>query len=128
MTELGAIVLMLRWALLVLGVIYFVTESAIFMHPRIWIAQRGKWALLGVYCPACVGFWVGGALAFWTWPFDLVVGHWQWLHVLEGGVASMALGALWKILNGGNPAYAVEAEMVHDNETTQEEEQTNAQG
>lgn len=122
MTELS-FVLLARWALLTLGLIYFVTESAIFTHLRVWFARRGPWAMLFVYCASCTGFWIGIASAHWLWPFDLVDGV-RWLRYVEGGVAAMALGAIWKSINGGNPAFDVEGELLHD-DTTQKEEGPN---
>lgn len=106
------VALMLRWALLVLGLIYLVTESAILTAPRVWIARRGLLAAVFVYCASCTGFWIGCAVALWTWPFDMAP---AWEHVLEGGVAAMALGALWSSWKGGNPAWIAEAPL-HDNE------------
>ena len=120
MTELS-IILLARWALITLGLIYFVTESAIFMRPRVWIANRGAWAMLFVYCAACTGFWIGAASALWLWPFAPEP---AWTRLVEGGIAAMTLGAIWKRLNGGNPAFTVEAELLHDH-TPQKEEESN---
>lgn len=120
MTELS-FVLLTRWALLVFGLTYFVTESAILMRPRVWIAKRGAWATLFIYCTACTGFWIGLASSHWLWPFHAGA-PWSWLRCLESGVAAMALGAIWTSINGGNPAYEVEAELLHDHPTSEEEE------
>ncbi len=99
--------LLLRWALITLGFIYFITESSIFAVVRMWIAAKlGTFAIALLYCASCSGFWIGMALAFWTWPFE-VVGV-RWLVPFESGVAAMALGAVWNTWRGPNPAFVVE--------------------
>jgi hypothetical protein len=90
------------------------------MHPRVWIAKRGNWATLFVYCAACTGFWIGVASSHWLWPFDLF-GDVRWVRYVEGGIAAMALGAIWRALNEGNHAYTVEAELIYDDATQKEE-------
>lgn len=90
---------MIQWALVVAGVIYFVTDSAIFAPIRVKLA-KGSWFRAGLlYCPACFGFWVGVALQ-WLWPFGFephYIGAWAIpLRWLASGTAAMALGALWK--------------------------------
>jgi len=53
---------LLRFLLVAFGLIYVITESVIFVHPRLWIALRGTTAEAFIYCAYCVGFWVGAAL------------------------------------------------------------------
>lgn len=42
------------------GVVYGVTESSLLAPLRIAIALRSQFFEMGIYCPYCVGFWVGG--------------------------------------------------------------------
>ena len=111
--------LLLRWALLILGAVYFLTESAIFASIRVEFARRS--ALLGVfvYCARCTGFWLGLALASWTWPFGVIEAP-RWFQIIEGGVAAMALGAIWSAWRGGNPAWTAEEPLHHDHPQTEE--------
>lgn len=41
------------------GVIYVVTESAIFAPARIYLALKSVWIEVGIYCASCTGFWAG---------------------------------------------------------------------
>jgi hypothetical protein len=116
--------LLIRWALIVLGTVYFLTESAIFAPVRVWIAGRGVFAMTLIYCASCTGFWVGLALASWFWPFGLVDAGWT--QIIEGGVASMALGALYSAWKGGNPAFDVEAPL-HDHTKPEEARDSRAE-
>jgi len=120
------LVLLLRWGAVTLGAIYFVTESALVMRPRVWFARRGSWPTLLIYCAACSGFWLGLVSAHWFWPFS--VSEASWSRYIEGAVAAMALGAIWSKVTGGNPAYEVEAELICDHTLQKEEEPTNAEG
>lgn len=114
------ITLLVRWALLSLGLIYFLTESAIFMPGRLLLGRLGLLPRVLLYCASCTGFWVGLLTAAWTWPFS-VEGLPPWASTIEGGVATMALGALYSAWRGGNPAWDAEASL-HDHAQTKEEE------
>lgn len=75
------------FSLVVLGVIYAVTQSrvgAIVRRP--WRALWGKYEGFAsfAYCPACFGFWVGLALGL----------HFNF-RPLEAAFVACALGALW---------------------------------
>lgn len=128
MTDLS---LLIRWALVVLGLVYFFTESAIFAFTRIAIARRGMLLATFIYCPSCTGFWIGLGLGAWLWPYGVV--DVPWTQVGESGVAAMALGAIWARLRGGNTAWDVEAPL-HDHSEPEEartrraEEEDRAQG
>ena len=54
---------LILWALTGLGMVYLFTESAIFGPMRIAIAVQGPFWESLIYCPKCVAFWVGLALA-----------------------------------------------------------------
>jgi hypothetical protein len=97
---------LIQWALVVLGAVYFVTDSAIFSPFRIALA-RGSWFRAGLfYCAACFGFWAGVVLCpLWPLPveplrFLVRQAGIDWeipLHWLVSGTASMTLGAIWKV-------------------------------
>ncbi len=115
---------LVRWALLTLGMIYFITESAIFVSFRVRIA-RSQFGSALIYCAACTGFWVG--LAHWfAWPR---IGAPTLLFpiALESAIAGMALGAIWSAYKQGNPAWHAEAElrgvMNHAEETAEEDDE-----
>jgi hypothetical protein len=113
--------LLIQWALVVSGCIYFVTDSAIFASSRIALA-KGSWFRTGLlYCGGCLGFWAGAGLSGF-WPLELEatlpssVFGWAipWLEHrtvpltwLVSGIAGMALGALWKT-HVPNTAYETE--------------------
>ena len=115
--------LLIQWALVVAGCVYFVTDSAIFAPVRIKLA-KGSWFRAGLfYCPACFGFWAGVAL-YGLWPLELEATlpssafGWDipWLSHravpltwLVSGTAAMARGALWKT---HVPSTAFESEKV----------------
>ena len=84
---------LLIFSLLVVGVVYIVTQSAIFHLPRVWIADRHVMLEMLIYCPACTGFWVGVVLSL------LGYGNLSWL---EGGIVACAIGALWGVYGPGN--------------------------
>lgn len=95
---------LVRWALVVLGVVYLVTEATISAGPRVAFARWHPLAAAGIYCAACVGFWTGVLLhRFWGpfLAFDTVLGS---------GLAAMALGAAWASWRG-NAAWDAEASL-----------------
>lgn len=111
---------LVRWVLLNLSVIYLITTATIASPFRMALAKRSKFLQSLIYCPACVGFWIG--LAFYGyWPLDgQVLGAVQSptvYKILESGAAAMALGAIWANW-AGNPAFAIE---VHDRELDESE-------
>jgi hypothetical protein len=113
---------LLRWVLLMLGWTYLITESAVFSSFRMGFARgAGPFGTTLIYCPACTGFWVGCGLgAFHLWPWDL--GLWA---IGESGFGAMAVGAAWSAWRHGNPAYAIEQELIYDEATTREARETN---
>lgn len=105
MTDTDTILFLLRWALLMLGLIYLATESTIFALPRMVLVNRHvAWATL-LYCPACMGFWLG-LLTGWLdlWPFPGVA-------AIQSGIAGVAVGALWGHIHP-NPAHENELAIV----------------
>lgn len=106
---------LLIFALLALGLVYLITQSAIAYLPRNAIADLGAFWESLIYCPACTGFWVGvllGALGYWV--------HAGWLGVIEAGVSACALGALWSVYGPPSPwareRVTTEVEMDDDTE------------
>lgn len=96
---------LVRWALIILGAVYLVTEATISAGPRVAIARLHPLAAAGIYCPACVGFWAGLWLhRFWGpfWTIDAALGS---------SLGAMALGAAWASWRGGNAAWEAEAEL-----------------
>lgn len=96
---------LLGWALLHIGLVYFVTASGIFTPVRV-VLTRGTGSVatvfrLFLYCSACTGFWLGAV--------EQALG---WLPVTTpfiGGAMGMGLGALFALVNtGANTAYQVE--------------------
>lgn len=75
------------FSLVVLGVIYAVTQSRIgVIVRRPWRGLWGKYEGIAsfIYCPGCFGFWAG-----------LALGSRFHLQPLEAAFAACALGALW---------------------------------
>lgn len=99
---------LLRWLLVLMGLVYFFTESALWGPVRIALVERPDggqrlgWRVL-VYCRSCTGFWVGCALgALGYWPFAWPQGAPLWatwaqagVAAVESGAAAMAVGAMW---------------------------------
>lgn len=102
-----------RWAVLLLGAVYFVTQSVIFSIPRVLFARLGAWAAIFVYCASCTGFWVGLLLGPWFWPWR----GWWWAMALESGAAAMAVAHVWVNSTGGNPLWQAEAALRGEEET-----------
>lgn len=92
----------LRYLLVLWGVIYLVTQSAIFSPFRIALSRNTVIATL-IYCPACFGTWVGFALDSLL-PWTPSIGY------VESGLAAMALGSIWGRLFGDDSAFRNEYE------------------
>ena len=100
------------WALVHLGLVYLVTEAAIFAPVRLAVSARGPlWTTL-IYCPGCSGFWLGLACAP-LWP-----GPPWWLALPCSGLAGMGLAATWSKATGGNQAWIAEAALRGSNDET----------
>lgn len=83
--------LLLRFLLLLSGLTYLLTRSAIFLPVR--TLPLPCFFTVGLYCPACAGFWLGGALAaLGYWPFPATF---TWSAPLEAAVCSVALMHAW---------------------------------
>ncbi len=100
------------WALLGLGIIYLITEAAIAVPARVFIARRGVFWRTLIYCQSCTGFWVGLALAFGhphpQSPAPLA------LAAATNGLMMMALAHTWSAWKGGNGAWATEAAIYEE--------------
>jgi hypothetical protein len=96
----------------VVGVVYFVTMSSIFAPIRMPIAKIGSWVLVLMYCPSCVGFWVGWCLALsGVNPFGGAT-HVNVNQMIQAAIVAMGISTTWFALcyRSVNPAF--EAEQV----------------
>lgn len=116
--ELAALVGLVPYTLLLWGLVYLVTASAIFAPVRMFVTWAGGvYAATGIYCPACTGFWFGLALgALGAWPFMVLL----WAP-LDAAIASVALGALWTRIGPENHAWSVEIGDRFDHPRQEEE-------
>lgn len=103
-----------------LGLTYIVTESALFMGIRVWLARvGGTYMEVLVYCAACTGFWAG--------VFVAMLGQFRAVSVIPTGdtifwmpFASCALGALYAHFRGEHPTYALEASIIEQSRNPKE--------
>lgn len=106
------------WVTFVLGVIYTITESAIFMPLRIMLAARGgRYVETLLYCASCTGFWVGLGTAVladhvFALPGVSTPDAYFWLPF-----SSLAIGSLYSVYRGEHPTYVVEAEIIESQRT-----------
>ena len=111
--------LLIPWTLYLWGAVYFITQSTLFSPIRVWLAHESWLRTELLYCPACVGFWVGCILAF-TWPFGT-----GFSGVFCSGLSGMAMGRLWGVL-AGDSTFASERKLLdlpgdtHDQKATGE--------
>lgn len=86
---------LIRFGLLVVGLVYIVTQSSIFTIMRMLVVRTKIFMLAQLfYCPACMGFWMGlglGALGYWP-----LATHAWWMVLLESALTGTAVGAVWK--------------------------------
>lgn len=107
---------LLRWALVLIGFVYLVTDSAIFMKVRLLVSRLGTYPMVLIYCPSCIGFWVGVALGVGgLWPLDTFNTTAPWWEptytALVSGVAGMAVAQTWNRMTGGTTAFEVEEDL-----------------
>ena len=101
---------LVEWALLVVGLTYWLTMSGIFAPFRLLIAGAGAFWESLIYCPMCTGFWVGAALGV-CHAHTFAVSH---LHFVANTFASgfAAMGVMFVVIHattgGANPAYTAE--------------------
>jgi len=83
-----AVLSFVRFAILSAGLTYYITQSAIFAPLRLLIARCKPPSLLlyFLYCPACVGTWIGLILGF--------IGLWPWMNPVEAAIASCVINRL----------------------------------
>ncbi len=113
------LILFIPWTLYLWGLIYLVTQSTIFSGPRVYMSQ-GSWIRAEfLYCPSCVGFWVGVCLTPY-WPFAV-----GWEGYIGSGVAALAMGRLWGVL-AGDSTFQIERKLLDlpgdTNDTTTQSE------
>lgn len=73
------------WSLSLMGIVYFITESALMVSVRIALGSMSDTLSILLYCRMCVGFWVGIILG-WVGLFPLGV-------PFVSGLAAM--GTMW---------------------------------
>jgi hypothetical protein len=106
----------LHYMLLLLGLVYLITQSVI-MAPLRKLLTRVPLLLTLVYCPACTGFWVGVMLgSTGLWPFGEVL-----FIPIESGIGACAIGALWGEYGPSTDVFALEQGGQYDNQSTKEE-------
>ena len=99
-----------RWTLLLIGIVYLITQADIVSVPRVWFAKKNVFFLSLIYCPACTGFWVGlvlGATGLWPWEDDPL-----WFAIACSSISAMAVAKTWDSLTGGNDAYGIELPLL----------------
>jgi hypothetical protein len=101
----------LLWTLMLIGWVYLLTEAAILAPVRITLSRAVPIAEALVYCPSCVGFWVGVALAATGWwpRHDIAADYTIALQAMgESAIAAMAVANTWSKLTGGSAAWDIE--------------------
>lgn len=84
---------MIQYTLILVGLIYIISQSTIFSFLRVRIARLSILTMALIYCPACTGFWVGAILGFLgLWPY--ITGH-ILISVLQSAISACGIGALW---------------------------------
>ncbi len=93
----------LQYGLTLIGIVYIVSQSLIFKPIRLIVSSLGLLEVL-IYCPSCVGFWVG-LLLHWVgyYPFH-VKGFW----VVEPGIVGCAFGAIWSAYGPSTNTWALD--------------------
>ncbi len=90
---------LLTFTLLLFGVVYIITQSAIMAPLRMPFASLHPVCATLIYCCACTGAWVGGALA--------ALGYWPGAEggrgVIEATVVACGLGAVWSVYGPESP-------------------------
>lgn len=81
-----------RFVLVAAGLLYIINRSFIFGFVRMFLAKLGGWFFAALlYCPSCVGFWLGLALCR-LWPWGL-----EW-YGLQSAFAVCALGSVCGVI------------------------------
>lgn len=97
-TELNVL---LCWALLHIGLVYFVTASAIFAPFRILLTRGlklGNPLIILLYCTGCTGFWLGVLECIGGWGPHVAGGLGEETFIgrtIILGVMGMGVGAIW---------------------------------
>ena len=118
---------LMRFALLEVGLVYFISMSAIFAPARMVLA-RIRFVRALIYCASCTGFWVGAVLYFAGFTPDAfaVVPTQSWIQAAAvSAFAGLAVANIWHmtLYRGGNDAYEDEQLTTEapSAETTKEE-------
>lgn len=94
----------------VLAVTFVIGHSHLTFRPRQWLAARGvvgRWTVMGLQCPGCLGFWLGVLAAlFGLYPLEALAGNALWSALLWAGLftsgANLVLSGLAN-LGGEHP-------------------------
>jgi hypothetical protein len=87
-----------RYVLILWGLVYIVTQSAIMLPFRIGLLRMSTFFGALVFCPACSGFWLGlilGAPGIYGPPLSQYSYAWA-----ESAVISTVLGYFWTVYFG----------------------------
>lgn len=99
---------LLHYALILVGLTYIVTQSAVGRPLRMFVSRAGSFLESLIYCPACTGFWLGAALVS-LWPFPTLV-----FAPLESAVGACGLMALYKEWGPQVDVWSLEQGRRHD--------------
>lgn len=97
----------LLWALLVFGLTYLISASAILAIPRRFLKSLSKFFQGVLSCAPCTSFWVGltlglpGAESVIPWAHRLLVGNYFWQGFLDhfyGAVVAVGIVSLVQFL------------------------------
>ncbi len=109
-------ILFLKFALLLLGITYVITQSAVGMPIRWLVSKLGRFFTALIYCPACTGFWAAAALAALGYaPWQA---HTYYHQIIESAIAGCGLMAIWKEYGPQTDVWALEQGNVQTQEKT----------
>jgi hypothetical protein len=94
---------LLQYGLTLIGIVYIVAQSYVFKNVRL-LASNLKLLEVLVYCPSCVGFWVGLLL----WKLGYYPFHVKALAGFEPGIVGCAIGAVWSVWGPNSDTWALD--------------------
>jgi hypothetical protein len=93
----SALLEVLRFVVLTYGLVYFVTDSVIFLPVRQTLGRHSVWLRAFLYCPMCTATWIGfGLHGLGIYPFANSNGAIieDLFDVIEAGLFAMGATAL----------------------------------
>lgn len=121
---------LLQFTLILVGLVYLFTRSAIMMTFRVAILGvlsrfRTVQAYFGtlIYCAGCAGFWLGAALSTFYQP-------WSGANWIESAIVAMSIATTWDYLTVDGRSFQNEVELwdpdyqeVSDDGTQEDEDE-----